>query len=709
MSLNNILNSAASGLAASQAGMSTVSTNIANVNTPGYARQKTVVATGATAGRTTGVVVGEPERVADRFLESTVYRRTGDAGQAAITSKYLDQLQTLLGAPRGNVDNTSGTPPLGLPAQLDDLLASAIKLTGTLEADQTSNSFINSAKNVLSGFSQVDTDIDDLRGSVASEVNSTVGRINDLLKRVNGLNDSIAQATALGRNISGAADQRMSALQELSGLINVTIRDQPDGRVTIETSSGQALLDGRLRQLSAQSNTAGVQSNFPAIEIRFADANGNAGAATGQTLEGGAVGGTLGGLLQLRDKTLPEYKERIGTAFDGLARALNAAANEGTTVPAPASLTGRPTGLAGDDRAGFTGKATFAVTAADGTIVARTDIDFDALPANATIQDVLDQINTGLGGAATATLKPDGTLTFATPAGSGNGVVVAQDPTTPSSRGGVGFSQFFGLNDFIRSDTSPLVPPGFIASDETGFGAGETAQIVLRDPAGRQLASYTVTGAAGQTFGDVIDGLNASPLAGFGSFALDDKGQIRFTPTQAASGVSLSVPVDSTNRKGTGLSFSQLSGLAGDASGIESAHVRGDIAAKAANLPLARFQFGAGVGDKGLGVGDTSGSTRFIDALNTPMDFGAAGKTTVTKFTNGLFGDIGAAANLATNATIDTSARRDDAITRRDTFSGVNVDEELANMVVLQNSYSAAARVLTTASQMYDTLINMVN
>lgn len=707
MSLNDILNSAASGLAASQAGMATASNNIANVNTPGYARQKTVVSTGTSAGRTTGVVVGEPERVADRFLESTVYRRTGDAGQAEVTSKYLDQLQSLLGAPRGNVDNTSSAPPLGLPSELDDLLAQAIKLTGALEPDQTSNSFINSAKNVLSSFSQLNSDIDNLRGNTASEIGSTVGQINDLLKRIDGLNDSIAQSQALGRSTSGSADERMSALQELSGLINVHIQDQPDGRVTIETAEGQTLLDTRPRQLSYPASATGTNTVYPPIEIRFVDDKGNPGASTGQTLEGGAVGGTLGGLLQLRDETLPGYQDRIGAAFDGLARALNKASNEGTTVPAPSSLTGRPTGLMGDDRAGFTGKATFAVTGPDGTVLARSDIDFASLPADASVQDVLDQINADLGGAATASLGADGTLSF-TAADSKNGVVVAQDPTSPSSRGGVGFSQFFGLNDMIRSDTSPLVPPGFAADDETGFGTGETAQIVLRDPTGRELASYTVTGAAGQTFGDVIAGLNASPLSGFGSFALTDTGEIRFTPTQAASGVSLSIPVDSTNRKGTGLSFSQLSGLTGDASGVDTGHVRADIAGKASNLPLARFQLGAAIGEKGLGAGDMSGATDFIDALNTPMDFGARDKSTVSNFTNALFGDIGADANQAVSSMTDTTARRDDAISRRDTFSGVNVDEELANMVVLQNSYSAAARVLTTASDMYDTLLNMV-
>ena len=64
-----------------------------------------------------------------------------------------------------------------------------------------------------------------------------------------------------------------------------------------------------------------------------------------------------------------------------------------------------------------------------------------------------------------------------------------------------------------------------------------------------------------------------------------------------------------------------------------------------------------------------------------------------------------AQANTSLN---DAAARRDDAVNRRDSFAGVNIDEELAQLVVFQNSYSAAARVMTTATEMYDKLIRMV-
>ncbi|MFC3215276.1 flagellar basal body rod C-terminal domain-containing protein [Novosphingobium panipatense] len=77
-------------------------------------------------------------------------------------------------------------------------------------------------------------------------------------------------------------------------------------------------------------------------------------------------------------------------------------------------------------------------------------------------------------------------------------------------------------------------------------------------------------------------------------------------------------------------------------------------------------------------------------------------------FASRLLGGAGAQASLAKTSALDASARLGDAVNRRDSFSGVNIDEELAQMVVLQNSYSASARVISTASQMYDTLLNMV-
>jgi flagellar hook-associated protein 1 FlgK len=346
------------------------------------------------------------------------------------------------------------------------------------------------------------------------------------------------------------------------------------------------------------------------------------------------------------------------------------------------------------------------VTKADGTLVAKTSVDFSAMPAGATIDDMVTAINTGLGGAATASFT-DGKLSIKAN-GAGNGVVVAQNEANPSARAGVGVSQYFGLNDMVRSDSSSLVPSGLIAGDAHGFTTGETAQIVLRDATGRALTSYTLSPASGGNVGDLVSELNASPLGDFGDFSLDDRGRMRFEPAGALSGATLSVPSDSTDRFGTGRGFTAMLGLTGASSGLQSAQVRPEVLANPTKLPLARFQETAAVGAKALGAGDTRGATAFVDKLATGIDLGKDGTTTVERFSSLLLGRAGLEASQAEGNLLDSAARRDDAINRRDSFSGVNIDEELAQMVILQNSYSAAARVISTASEMYDTLLNMV-
>jgi flagellar hook-associated protein 1 FlgK len=697
VSLSEILGSAVSGLAASQAGLSTVSNNIANVGTPGYARERISLSTSVTAGRVTGVITGEPQRVADKFLEANAYRRASDVGRADVESTYQDRLQALLGAPGAES---------GLPARLDAIAASAVAMSAAQASAQTRAAFAGNVEDAINSMQQIGSDVDGLRADTDSEVKAGVDTINGLLSRIHELNDTVAHQTALGRSAAGAFDQRLAALDSLSGMVKISIRDQPDGRVTIDSASGTVLLDKRLRQLTYPAGTTGVsQPIYAPIDVRFANADGTPGALTGERLDSSLAGGKLGGLLDLRDHVLPDFQEKLGVLFSGVARTLNAASNAGTAVPVPAQLDGRQTGLPGSDRLGFSGATTFSVIAVDGTLAAKATVDFAALGAGATIDDAVAAINTGLGGAGTASYS-GGTLVLK--AAGGNGIAVTDVAANPSNRAGSGFSQFFGLNDVVRSATSALVPSGLVASDPHGFGPGESADIVLRDASGKTLASHALTGSSGPAMGDLMTELNGSPLGSFGGFSLDSLGRVRFAPNSGVIGGALTISSDSTDRFGTGRSFSALAGLSGAQAGLVNAQVRPEILANAGLLSLARVETGAAIGAQAVGANDLRGALLFSDKLAGAVDFGKDGTVSTSAIAQNLIGNAGAGSARATATLADANARRDDAVNRRDSYSGVNIDEELSQMVVLQNSYSASARVISTASAMYDTLLAMI-
>ncbi|MDQ4421162.1 flagellar basal body protein [Sphingobium sp. DEHP117] len=698
MSLTDIFSSARSGLSAAQSALKTVSTNIANVGTPGYAREAVSLTTAVVQGRVTGVNVGEPSRIADQFLEDLVYGRAGEAGRAEAEAGYLDRLQSLLGQP-----GAEG----GIPARIDALSAAATAMTGLPNSPQTVGNFVAQVRDAIASLQQLGQDANQVQADVEAEIGYDVERANSLLLRIHQLNGEVARLDGLGRSASGAADRRMQAVEELSGLISISVRHQTDGRITIDSADGKVLLDRQLRQLDYAIPGGGVaQGKYPPIAIRFANDVGTPGASTGDQLSGAASGGAIGGLVNMRDSVVPGFTDQLGLLFGGLAEAVNSASNAATAMPPPNALGGRPTGLLGTDRLGFSGQAQFAVTDAQGTLVASTTIDFGALGAGATVNTAIAAINTGLGGAATASIDAQGVLSIIATA-PGNGLSIGQS-TPPSDRAGIGFSQFFGLNDVIQSANSALAPTGFVPTDPHGFITGQTVELMLRDATGRELASASLSPQTGGTFGALVTSLNAGALSAYGSFSMDAKGRFVFTPQPGYAGARLSIPSDSTDRAGTGRTFTTLSGLTGAWAGIESGAVRKELVGNPSRLPLATLQHGIAIGSRALGSGDVSGALSIVNALNAVRDFSGHGMASLQRYTSDLVGGIGSTAALAQDRMTDAAARKADAVNRRDSFSGVNLDEELSQMVVLQNSYGASARVITAASQMYDTLIEMM-
>lgn len=121
----------------------------------------------------------------------------------------------------------------------------------------------------------------------------------------------------------------------------------------------------------------------------------------------------------------------------------------------------------------------------------------------------------------------------------------------------------------------------------------------------------------------------------------------------------------------------------------------------------------AATGDSGVTSGDNKVVQRLASQFGTAVAFTASGNLAATTTT---FGDY-AAQMLSVNATQAAAASDslvfneilfNDIRFRADSASGVSIDEEMANLITLQNSYAAIARVIAVASEMMDTLNQLV-
>ena len=223
-------------------------------------------------------------------------------------------------------------------------------------------------------------------------------------------------------------------------------------------------------------------------------------------LPGRTGSGQVKGLIDARDGTLAGLQEDLGNLAQVAARAYNTQSNANVAFPPPTSLIGRNTGLLGGDALNFTGKTMIGVTDANGALVSRLDVDFDAGTISVdggppaafagTIDDFTTTLNGALGVNGTASFA-NGVLTVS--ANSPNGIVAQDDAATPANRGGAGFSQFFGLNDLFRSGVPQTKATGLSGGDAGGFTAGGTIGLSLSGPNGEIAKTATVSVASGDT------------------------------------------------------------------------------------------------------------------------------------------------------------------------------------------------------------------
>jgi flagellar hook-associated protein 1 FlgK len=371
----------------------------------------------------------------------------------------------------------------------------------------------------------------------------------------------------------------------------------------------------------------------------------------------------------------------------------------------------------GTDVLNFTGATTLAITDANGADLHDIAIDFDAgtlsldggptISIGGTIDSFVTALNTALGGNGTADFT-DGVLTVS--ATGSNGLVVADNAGNPTSRGGVAFSQFFGLNDLFTASGNAIVTTGLSASDSHGLAPGGTVGLVLKGPHGERIGETSVA-VTGTTIGDMISALN-SAMAGKVSFALDANGQMQITPAPGYSGYDVEVTQDTTMRGTTGESFTSLFGIG---VGQKMAMAQNfSLAAALANSPqslaFAKPTIG---GTSVVSPGDNRGLLALQDVMNQTHNFDAAGAlparaVRLSDFAAAFYQDTASRGMSIDAAKTAGDTRLQLAQRKQSEKEGVNLDEELEKMMSLQQAYNAGARLLQVAQQLYDALLQAV-
>ncbi len=694
------MRTALTGLTASQVVLRTTANNITNLNTPGYVRQEIQLETQVTG--TGGVTVTEIRRYVDRFLQSELVRSIGGTAYYEKQAQIHDRLQALLGDPANDT---------ALNNLIDDIFASFNALS--LDPSQTARQ-LGSIEDLRFALSQIDRmakAIQSLREESDRQIGVDVRLANDMIARIHELNTAITTAGTRNQDSAALEEHRDQAIEELAKLIDIRVLPQPSGAIHISTTSGTALLDQIPRVMVYDPvGQVDTTTRFNAITIHNLDPTTGLPAAQVGELDPALLSGEIKALIDMRDTELPEIAEMFGAMAASLVDEFNRVHNENVTGTPPNTLTGGDVGALGADPHGFTGEATFAVLDANNEITEQVTIDFTG-GGYTTLTDVINAVNAGLG-TATLTLVA-GVMTFDATNGADR-VAIVQDATNPSERAGRGFSHFFGMNDLVSARVPVFFDTGLAGADTHGFGTSGTTLLELRGPGGQVVASHTLDfAAAGADIDALITELNTN-MGPFVTFALDANGRITATPASGYGDYGIHVVNDSTQRGATSVSFSEFFGI-GRRLIMDAAinlEVRAEILSDASKLALHRVDLSAGAGISAITSGDNQGAVAFHALQSKIQSFVAAGdlpaiNVSISGYVGYVISTLSAGAARAEGLATDREALKLELLARRSAESGVNLDEELANMIIFQNAYNAAARLITTVNSMFDRLMEM--
>lgn len=701
MSITSIFLAGTSGIVAAQTQIRVAGDNIANINTPGYARkianQSSVVVDGVGLGaRITSVT-----RAADLFLQKASLTASARSGQTGVISDFLDQAQSLFGDPSEDSSFFSG---------LDDIYAAFSTASESPSSSLGRNAAIGTITDFLSDASRIQSGLASLAVETDRQVTGKVSRVNEILSQLAQTNVDISRSTVMGGDSSGSENIQSKLLDELSGLMSIQVSGRASGGITVRSTDGMQLVgDGGPSTITyAKVQGVGVLTATPPH-------------GTAQSVIAG--GGEIDGLLQLGKTELPKMAEQLSEFVTQAVDELNRVHNANTAVPAPTSLTGKATALTLDEAlSGFTGNTRVAVTTPAGALSSYVDIDFDTGTvllngaASGTFTDgasFLSALDTALG-PGSASFSTAGALSLTS--GGANGLVISDDPAQPASKTGKGFSHYFGLNDLITSTAQTGYDTGLTGTSDHGFLPGEVISLQLTDSSGNLLRGVNVTVPTPGTgeMNELLGALNTG-VGLFGSFGLDSNGRLGFTPA-ANQDVQVSVASDNTHRGAGGPSISEFFGIGRDVKidRTQSFSIRQDISLNYNKLGFAQYDRAAGLNATAITTGDGKGALALAKAGSSVTSFGAAGdmravQMSVLSYASELSGQIGSKAAAAQDRKESADAVASEATTRRAAVEGVNLDEELVNLTTYQQAYNASARLIQAAKDIYDTLLNMVD
>lgn len=296
------LDSALSGLRVAQQQLNIISNNISNASTPGYTRKILPQSADAIRGINVGVRADTIIRTNDLSLSKDLWTQVSGVSALQTKSAYLDRIQQFHGDPSAEVSIAAEM------AQLRDAFSS---LSDSPESASLQKAVVNQAQAVAQKFNDYSNLIQTMRNDAQSDMTTSVNKINTLLDQIASLNQQIKFNTRSESSVAAYQDMRDNAIKSLSEELNISTFTRSDGVMVIQTAQGVQLADVLAEKVSFEPTPVSASNAYPASAAGIYVGGSPADNPNTINITTATLGGNLGTLLEMRDRTLPQYQAQI--------------------------------------------------------------------------------------------------------------------------------------------------------------------------------------------------------------------------------------------------------------------------------------------------------------------------------------------------------------------------------------------------------------
>ncbi|MDY7563963.1 flagellar hook-associated protein FlgK [Pseudomonas sp. RTC3] len=670
-----------SGLTASSAAINTIGNNTANVDTAGYSRQQTMTVASASQNVGvgfigTGTTLSDVRRIYNSYLDSQLQSSTALNSDATAFLGQASSTDTLL--------SDSST---GISTVLSTFFTQLQGVSTTATDSSARAQFLTTATALSARFNSISTQLAAQNSSINSQLTSLAGQVNTLSSSIAHLNQQITQASASGATPNSLLDARNESVRQLNVLVGAKVVSN-NGSYDVYIGTGQSLVSGTTANtLSAGPGTSDATQYT--LKVNYSQ--------TSSDVTSVVTGGTIGGLLRYRSDVLTPAANELGRVALVVSDQVNSQLNQGidsngefgsnlfNSINGADQINQRSLASSGNSA----GSGNLDVTIANtGKLTAN---DYQVTFTSSTGYNVKRLPDGSSVGSYDLSTTPPPVIDGFSLSLNGGGVSAGDSfKLTPTRNAAAGIAT-------VMSDAKTIAAaaPLTATASASNMGSGTITQPVLTtslDIYNSTTSSDLRTALKDSTpvklvFGAVSGGAQSYRL-------LDAKGQ----PVLDASGTAVtgSIVPGQSNTLSLSVGYTDSSGAA-QAYKFEMTVAGSPSSNDAYSISLT----GAGSADNRNALAALALQTKQtvdVSSANNGMSLsGAYGK---------LIENVGAQASQAKSDSSATTAILTQAKSARDGVSGVNLDEEAANLVKYQQYYTASSQIIKAAQTIFSTLIN---